>query len=248
MSLQNLQADFAEAVLSDIPYFDAVEPAGNLVIYKNNIFAHQIHALKDIYPLITKLVGDDFFRMTAKEYINRYPSRSGNLHAYGEYFSDFLAEYPPLHDMMYLAEVAQFEWACHTAFFAADHAALDLTILEKLPSASYDHLHFVLHPAARIFKFHYPILHIIDLCKHHTQDHIDVSQGGVNLLIIRRHLDIALVPLSIGECAFLQAIHQHASLTEALNAALAVDDSFKLDEKLPLWIQEKTIVDCYTEA
>src|SRR5579871_3882424 len=131
MLLQNLLAEFTEALLSDNQTESVFQPAHNISIYQNNYFSQLTQSLQKTYPLITQLVGEDFFKQTAREYINRYPSCSGNLHEYGEYFSDFLAEYQPVSDLIYLPEVATFEWTCHTLYFASDHAAFDIALLEN---------------------------------------------------------------------------------------------------------------------
>jgi hypothetical protein len=245
MSLQNAQAEFLEIIFSDDEQTDALQPAQNMIVYRNNIITTLVRTLFDIYPMIVKLVGDDFFRMTAKQYISRYPSRSSNLHDYGQYFSDFLSEHPQCKDLVYLPEVARFEWACHTLHFAADHAVFDVRQLEKLSPSDYERLHFVLHPAAQLIKFQYPILRILDLCKNETDDEIHLTEGGINLLIIRRDLDILLTPLTPCDFTFLSALHDAKTLSASLQEALQIDPAFNLDEKLPAWIKDKTIVDCY---
>lgn len=245
MSMQNLQAEFAEAIMSNEVRSDLIRPAMNISIHQNNIFSSLLNTLKDIYPLITKLIGEDFFRVTAKEYINCYPSCSGNLHDYGEYFSDFLAEYQPLHDLIYLAEVAQFEWACHTVCFAAEHAPLSIEKLQQFNPDQYEQLHFTLHPASQLIKFHFPILRIIDLCNGDINEVIDVNEGGINLLIIRRDLNLSLIPLAAGEFEFLLALHNNATLSQAEKTAVIIQRDFQLDQKLPEWISKKIIVDCH---
>lgn len=243
MSIQNLQAELAEAILDLDQNTDLIAPNKNLSIYKNNIHATLIQTLKSIYPLIVKLVGSDFFLVAAKEYIKQYPSRSGNLHDYGEYFSDFVTHYDPVKNLIYLSEVAEFEWICHQLFFAADHASFDINELEKLSPEEYDHIRFILHPASQLKKFHFPILRIIELCQGEIDDTIDIGEGSVNLLIIRRKLEISLVTLTNAEFSFLTAVQDGLSLAEALEITLKIDADFKLDEKLPGWIEDKTIVD-----
>lgn len=246
MPLQNLQLEFAEAIFSG-DEMSAITPSENLSIYRNNIMTSLKDTLHDIYPLVLKLVGEAFFRLTIKEYIKRYPSRSSDLHDYGEYFSDFLTEYQPLKNLNYLSEVAKFEWACHTIFFAADHAGFDIEQLKKFSPDQYEKLRLSLHPASKLIKFHFPILRIIDLCANEIDGTIDVSDGGVNLLIIRRDLDISLVSLSLSEFLFLSALDEGNPLAYALEVATHQDPNFKLDEKLLGWIQNKTIVDCRLE-
>lgn len=244
MQLQNLQAELAELIVTDDQHTDIVAPVENLSIYHNTALAALMNTLKDIYPLVCKLLGEDFFRITIQKYIKQYPSRSGNLHDYGEYFSDFLAHFQPLKELVYIPEVAQFEWHCHTLFYAAAHDAMNPALLETFTPEQYDHLHFVLHPAAKIMKCHFPILKIIDLCKDKIIGSIDVDDGGVNLLIIRRELDISLVELTTAEFTFLDMLQENKSLAEALNTTLLIDPQFKLAEKLPAWVKDKTLVDC----
>lgn len=245
MSLQNMQTEFVDILLSEDENNDLLQPLQNIVIYRNNVIGNLINALFNTYPLITRLVGHDFFRLVAKDYSKHYPSCSGNLHDYGQYLSDFLASYPPLKSLTYLAEVAHFEWLCHVLQFAPDHLPLDSTFLEKLSPDQYPHLHFILHPACHVINFHYPILRIIELCQDDTKERVDMNTGGDNLLIIRRDLDIKLVSLEAAESAFLIALQENLPLSQALEAANAIEPDFKLDEKLPLWIQDKTIVDGY---
>ena len=243
MHLQNLQLEFAESLFANAPQLDCILPAQNIRLYQQNVMIHLIQALRTTYPLILRLVGDDFFQLTARAYIKQYPSRSGDVNEYGEYFSDFLAEYQPVKELIYLAEVAQFEWTCHLLLSASSHAPMDLDILKKLQPEQYEQIHFYLHPASKVMKFYYPILRIIELCAGNIDDTIDLSEEGVNLLIIRRDLDISLVPLAVGEFTFLAALQENKSLAEALTSAIEVDATFVLDEKLSGWIQDQAIVD-----
>lgn len=246
MSLQNLQAEFLDILLSDTNETDGIiHPIKNSRIYRNNIQTNLIKALQHTYPLITKLLGEDFFHLTAKEYIKRYPSRSSNLNDYGEYFQDFLDEYPPVKNLTYLHEVALFEWTCHLIYSAADAPLFEIKKLESISPENHDRLRFTLHPASQLIKFYYPILRIIELCHDEVDDNIDLQEGGVHLLIIRRETEISLVPCEVADFAFLTALQENQTLAEALDIALKINPHFKLDEKLPLWIQNKTLVDCH---
>lgn len=245
MLLTNLQADFAEALWTQGPDIEGLAPAQHMLIYRNNVISTLIQAMKNTYPLTVKLLGEDFFHMTAKEYIKQYPSRSGNLHDYGEYFSCFLSEYPPVRNLIYLAEVADFEWACHRIYFSADHPALTTQSLEKFSPEQYPHLRLTLHPASKLMKCHYPILHIIKLCKNEIDTQVNLNEGGTNLLIIRRDIEVSLMSLPDSDYIFLDRLHENHSLAEATKQAMMIDSTFKLDEKLPAWIQDKTLVDCY---
>jgi hypothetical protein len=249
MSLPNLQAEFIELVFSEDANLDWLHPIQNIRVYRENITSSMMNTLRDIYPMICKLLGEACFRGVAQEYIRRYPSRSSNLHDYGEYLGDFLAELPTLAHLTYLKEVAQFEWCCHLLHYAADPPPFDCEHWKRigfpLLPEQYDQVHFILHPAAHLQAFQCPLLRIIDLCDSVIGEEIDLNEGGVNLLIIRREFEIKLVPLPASEYAFLSCVRDGLSLAKALAVALQSDPAFMLEEKLQAWVSDKTIVDCY---
>lgn len=243
MSLQNMQNEFIEMIFSGYQPPGLIKPHNNLLVYRNNISTTLIRALRDSYPMVEKLVGEDSFQAAALDYIFQYPSRSSNLQEYGEYFSHFLAEYPPAADLIYLPEVAEFEWTCRVLYFAPESPPFNTELLQDIPQEQFGDLHFILNPASRVIKFHYPILRIIDLCKDSSHEQINLAEGGVSLLIIRRELDIMLVTLTSAEYVFLNAIQDNHSLSIAVKAATKIDPQFNLQEKLVGWINDRTIVD-----
>jgi hypothetical protein len=241
--LQNLQVEFAESLLNEEQPITIISPARHLWIHRNNITANLLNVLFEAYPLICQLVGKDYFRQTAKQYIRQYPSCNSNLHDYGEYFSTFLARQVALTHLPYLEEVAQFEWVIHNIFFAADCVQLDMAALNKVSPQQYSKIHFTLNPACELLVFKFPILKIIDLCHGHLSENIDINDGGVNLLVIRQDDEIKLIPLPLNEFRFLKALQDNMSFEKALNIALAIDTTFHLEERLLYWIRNKTIVD-----
>lgn len=245
MQLQNLQLEFAETLLMNDTHAAFIHPAENLEIYFRNMQSHLMQALREAYPLIQKLVGERFFTIAAYDYIERYPSVSSSLHDYGAYFSDFLAEYAPVKQLIYLAEVAQFEWLCRSLLFAAEPDAFPFEKLNAVSASQYDQLYFSLHPASAVRQFYYPILKITELCQQEEEalETIDVNSGGIYLLLIRREFEVALAELTQADYVFLTALSNNQPVSTALDAALQIDAHFQLDEKLPQWIQNKTIVD-----
>jgi len=245
MTLQSLQAEFAESLFADEPHCEGVRPQSNLIIYQNNLFTNLSRALRATYPLIIKLVGEEFFPLVAKAYCKQYPSRSNNLDDYGAYFGSFLAEFGPTRTLIYLPEVAEFEWACHEASFASDHSLLAIEALQRITPESYNDLHFVLHPMIRVMKCNFPILRIIELCKGEIDEEINVDNGGDNIMISAKDNTIKLTTLSDGDCQFLSLVGEGLALAAVLEATLATEPEFNLQEKLPLWVQQGVIVDCY---
>src|SRR5580765_4863199 len=61
-------------------------------VYANTMQANFRDALQSIYPAVRRLVGEDYFRQTAREFQRRHPSRSGDLSHCGQGFPSFLAQ------------------------------------------------------------------------------------------------------------------------------------------------------------
>lgn len=243
MSLQNLQAELAFAILQNEEENDLVQPSKNIPIHLNNMQTNLRTALMHCYPLIIKLLGKNFFDDIAHRYIERYPSLTGNLDDYGEYLNDFITQYDPVKELAYLPEVAKFEWSCHVLSLASELTPFDIKRLDNISPSHYSNLQFIINPASQLHHFHYPILLILELCQSTKPSMLTLNQEDVYLLLLKRHDHVSLIALTASEYHFLKALNDNQSLADALAFTLTLDPLFKLDETLPKWIMQHIIVD-----
>lgn len=248
--LRNLQETFMTAITSrDDTSFahHLVETAGErrLNIYRNNLLGNLGGALTSAYPVVTKLVGEAFFSYAAEEYILRTPSRSGDLHRYGENFGDFLQAFPPAASLPYLPDVARLEWLCHRLYFAAEHAPLSLESLSCIPPDRYGELRFILHPACDLFRSPYPVDRIWAVNQDDYQGDLSVAldSGPCYLLVLRRGPLPAPLALPIGDWLFLHALQAGDGLNGACAAALKGDAGFDLGTALHRFVTESILVE-----
>ncbi len=239
-ALPELQRGFAAAVFGE----DGTAFAGKLragrfpgerlvQIYRHNTFASLTAALKDVYPVVARLVGEEFFRYAADQYIHQHPSTSGNLHDFGGRFAAFLTAFTPAATLPYLPDVARLEWAYHRVFHAAEHAPLPVDQLAQVPPVQHGHLIFGLHPATRLLESEYPVLRIWQANQPGAADEqIDLREGGDRLLVFRRGLDIEFKRLSNGEYILLRAFSFERRFAEASAAALEAEPQLDLAETL----------------
>lgn len=251
-SLRELQFKFAEAVLEradtrirQLVRANGLSGARRLQVYRNNVFAGLTSALGAVYPVVERLVGDGFFRYAADRYIRLHPSTSGNLHDFGGAFAEFLAAFPAAAGLPYLTDVARLEWAYHQVFHAAEHAPLDLSALRAIPPEGYLALKFHLHPASRLLHSDYPVLRIweVNQADYEGDGTVDLSQGGDQLLVIRRELRVELQPLGKGEYTLLTALAANHDLASACEAALSIEPDFDLTACLQRHVARGTLVD-----
>ncbi len=236
--LRELQLGFAAALLDgDAGGFDrhirtvGLSGARRLQVYRHNTLLGLTGALEAVYPVVRRLVGEAFFRYAAAQYITRHPSRSGDLHEFGEHFPLFLQSFPPTAELVYLPDVARLEWAYHQVFHAARHPLLDWATLALVPAERQGELHFQLHPAARLLESAFPILRIWQVNQDDdTGDSpVDLTEGGVQLLVIRReNLDIEFQALADGEFSLLQSLAGNGDFATACEQAMAVQPTLDL--------------------
>lgn len=238
LRLRELQLDFAAAVLDgEQNGFDRhIQAAGlsgsrRLQVYQNNALLNLTGALKAVYPVVNRLVGDGFFEYASAQYIARHPSRSGDLHEFGQFFAAFLETFTPAAELVYLPDIARLEWAYHQIFHAAGHPPLDLAALAQVPANQQGSLRFQLHPAARLLESAFPILRIWEV----NQDNyagdpsVDLTLGGIKLLAFRReNLEIEFQALEDGEFSLLSALTEGFAFATACERALAAQPSFDL--------------------
>lgn len=251
-SLRDLQRDFAQAILhagtSPIKtsvVSDNFSGASRLQIYRHNVFASLTAALKDVYPVVTRLVGEGFMHYAADAYIRAHPSRSGNLHDFGDAFAAFLAAFPPATELPYLPEVAHHEWAWHCVFHAAAHPPLSLQKLASIPPEHYAELGFELHPATRLISSAFPILRIweVNQADYRGDQTVRLDSGADHLLIARPGLQVEIERLGSGEFAMLKAISEGVRFGAACERALAVDASLDIGASLQRRVQQGIVAD-----
>lgn len=214
-------------------------------IYRNNVFTNLREALRTLFPVINKLVGEEFFNFATEYFIRDYPSLTGDLNQYGEKFSDFLSEFDAAAGLVYLPDVARLEWAVHVVYHAQVSARFDIQQLAFIPSSAYGELRFKLNPACVLLHSNYPVHTIwqVNQTNYVGDTHVDISNGGVSLLISRCDSNIELQVLAEGEWAFLSAIAKHEPFFQACSQGLKLDSTFNLKAAMTRFVQQSVIVD-----
>ena len=182
-------------------------------IYRHNVLSNLRGALKAVYPVILKLVGEAFFNEAAHQYARTYPSHSGDLNQFGAQFAHFLGAYLPARDLPYLPDVAWLEWARHESFHAADAGTLDLTRLAAMPSESFAALRFRLAPAVRLVCSDYPVLAIWEMNQDSHQGD-DLGAGGGAVLVMRRDYALGIESIGAHEYLFLKGLAERLTLEQ----------------------------------
>ena len=241
LPLRDLQKRFAyqlfetdSALALDWVRSDDISALARMEIYRNNLRAGFSKTLELEFPVIRRLVGQDYFRQLALAFHAYHPSRSGDLHHVGAPFSAFLQRRFPNTEYSYLAHVARLEWAYQECLVAEDSDCLNPQTLRDIAVEAYSNLRFTIRSACRLVDSPFPILRIWQANQSDAlvPDLIDLTTGPDHVVLVRTPAGFNLSRVLAGDFQLLTAFAAGQRLEDALEAALSRDAQFDLGAAL----------------
>lgn len=157
-------------------------------VYRPNVAVSLTDALETAFPVVEKLVGNDFFRAMAGVYLNAHPPTSPVMMFYGDDMPDFLAGFGPAQSAPYLADVARLELALRHSYHAADATLVPADALGQLAPDTLPHVTFGFAPSVHLIASKFP-LHSICWSNTHGGE---VATTAQPVLITRPEFDPAV--------------------------------------------------------
>jgi hypothetical protein len=229
------QAAFADALFAPRdrvhPHLRHLVEQPAFAVYRNTVMKGCIDTLEANFPAVVRLVGREWFRAAAAVHVVAESPRDGRLLFYGDQFADFLREFGPAAELVYLPAVAQLDALWRESHAAGDAPALDATGLALVGPGAIGRLKAYPHPAARWAWFDaLPIFSIWSRNRRDADadDIDDVDAGelvwqGEGALLTRPADAVHWCAMPKAGCAFLDACAAGLSLAGAAEQALAID-------------------------
>jgi hypothetical protein len=232
-SLAELQARLSRALFeTHVPAPAGLLRARRFSVHRNNLYASLGDALRARYPVIERLVGEDFFKAAASLFIEAHPPASPVLIEYGQAFPAFLEDFEPARALPYLAGVARLEWLRHSAYHAADRLPLSAAELAGVRPGQAGCLILKFHPSAALIASPYPIVSIWETNAYDAEVRpIGPDLPGEAALVIRPELEVSVLRLDAASYAFAAALAAGEALERSAEKA-AVHSGFDLGHVL----------------
>ena len=251
--LHDTQRDFARFVFRDcdaVPdgiVANGLTPEQRMAIYRNNTLAGLTEALRALYPVVNRLVGDGFFKRLALAYLNSRPPTSACLLTFGGEFAELIAEFADARGLAYLPDIARLEWFFHEAYHAENDSTLALPDLARVDPADYARLAFKIHPSARFMASPYPLDSIWRANQPDSagEEWVDLDRGGCRLLLFRPDTEVSMSRLSEADYLCLSALAAGDSLLQAVDKTLAKQPDFALRALLRDGVSTGWLTDFY---
>jgi len=232
--------DPAAAVPKGIVNPDGAPAQKRFDVYRNNVAVSLSDALEAGFPVLRKLVGDEFFRAMAGVYLRKHPPQSPLMMFYGHAMPQFLARFGPAQPIRYLPDIARLELALRDAYHAADASPVDASALSALAPEALMGTRLRIAPAVRKVVSDYPI-HAIYRANTDPQAPKPVMQPQA-VLITRAGFDPDIHLINAAAATCIDALQQGQPLGQA--AALA-DDTLDLGAVLGLLLAHGAITEIY---
>jgi hypothetical protein len=207
-------------------------PRKRFSVYRNNVMVGLVNGLEARFPVVRKIVGEDFFKAIAKLFAAAQPPHSPLMMFYGDGFPAFLAAFEPAQDVPYLADVARLEASRTRAYHAADAKPLTAAALQAIPQEALADLHFILHPSLDIVASDHPIVTIWAMNSGELELAPVTDWRGEDALILRPGLDVEVRRLPTGARVFLQSLAAGNPLGAAAASALVTNANFDVAANL----------------
>lgn len=231
-SLRELQRGFAAAMAGrDEVAAGWVEQRGlagaaRLAIYRHAIQATRARTLTEEFPTVHALVGADYFDHLARQYGERFPSRSGNLQDFGADFPEFLDSFVIAAGLGYLPDCARLDWLRAAAALAADAEPVDADGCAAAAAIDPARLLLRLHPSVRVCRSAYPVLAIHRWCEMPTQAAPSADPRSTQVLLWRDGGEVAMADIEAATAEFIERLGEGTDVASAAAAGEATDSEF----------------------
>ena len=200
-------------------------------VYRNNVVASLSRALGQRFPVVRRLVGDEFFNGMARAFLSVSLPQTPLIFAYGDDFPDFVGGFAPAAAVPYLADTARLEASWTRAYHAADLAPLTAAGLMAIAPERLAQTRLALHPATALVRSGFAIGTIWQAHQVEAVGTVDVMTAE-SVLITRPAFDVSVHVIPATDATFAAALFHGEPLGEAASIAFNVDPGFDFGRAL----------------
>ncbi len=179
-----------------------------LAIYRNNVRSNLIGALKNLYPSVYHLLGEEEFIKLSLLYVAKYVSCDGNLDAYGRLLADFITTFGQYDQR--IVDLARLELAYNHAYKAVDFVKSTLDNTAEFIAANYQKIAFVLNPSLIMIELSHDLIDwwgSVRNLANYTEDAPHFPKRKSNVIVLRNFAkEIHYLEINDQERDFLRKI------------------------------------------
>lgn len=171
--------------------------APRIQIYRDMYRARLVDVLREDFPRVAVILGDEEFEALVGRYLARHPSTHPSVRYVGDRFADFVAAEragPP-----FLGDLARLEWARLDVFDAADAEPLRMTDLQEVAPADWPALELRAIPACRLLECAWPVHEIWSAARDALEELTAPEPRPVTIRVWREGSDVSHAAIGAAE-------------------------------------------------
>ncbi len=227
--------DFAAGLLnpaSPVPVHLKGRATRRYAVYRNNVTVGLVRAMEANFPVVRRLLGEEYFAGLAREFVRKHPPVSPLMFEYGDQFAAFVEAEGDLRDFAYLGDVARLEQQVRLSYHEADAPTLTAQDLAALSEEALFNTVLIPHPATALLASPYALHAIYTANLPSGSGHVDDPAQAQAVLVSRPSFDVELQRLGVAQLCFFGQLLDQESLGTAAGSASIVDGDFDLGQAL----------------
>lgn len=183
------------SLLGEIVVGDERLPAAQrLDVYANMYFYRLLDSIREDYPAVLAVIGEEEFHNLITDYLLAHPSTHWSLRYAGQHLPRFLQGHRLGRERRWLAPLAELEWSILDAFDAADSRLIDAADLEALSPEDWAEIRFVATPSVRLLELGWQVDDVWDRAQR-GEPPGEAGAAASALLVWRQNLRVYHRPL-----------------------------------------------------
>lgn len=222
--------------------------AAGLAVYRNNVRAAYLRALTEAFPVVSRLVGEEFFKFLAHEYFDACPPRSPLVARYGDEMPSFLEGFDPVKGLPYLPDVARIEIGWLRAYHSPEAKSLSAQKISNSIHGEASSARLKLHPSLQLIGSRFPAHTIWEHNRMRTAGRLRAPAMGEYVLIVRPEAAVVVRTVSKPVFFAVRSLAEGFTLAEALERSSSGPDAQPLVDMLKEIFSTRIIIDIEAEG
>lgn len=188
-----------------------------LKIYRANLRATALQALKISFPTVEALIGEQLMSYASDKLLVSFSPEHGNWSRWGSSFPDVLANLPELEEYPFVADCARLDYVCHQLVRDDDYI-FEQSSISLLQTEEPDNIKVQLMPSLTAMESDFPIADIRSAHQLIGQEREDKLASIVEkstcekfyILCFRSGVDVVVKNIPEIDYQWLQLLEQHS--------------------------------------
>lgn len=239
-----------ERVFAQTPGFSRLQ---RMEVYADAYYYRLEDVLREQFPVVFYVSGPVRFRNLCTDYVLEHPSVDPDVRRYGRRFASFVREHALRHELPFLGDLAEVDWAITDALDAPNETPMSVDALKQLSPDAWPSLRFRPMRTTRLLQSRWDFAALWRSMKNtvpRSEAPLDAREPPVFVLVWRQGLDVFHRPVRAGESAALEVLMAGAPFAQVCDAALgAVPDASPdtVARWLLDWLGSELIAGCHTD-